>query len=76
MSITQFLNGEHFDAETKQVMGVAFELACAILRVSDSTHPVLPHVADKIIKVAKAGERNPDLLCERALTDLVGDSES
>ena len=70
MPITPFLNGEHFDAETKRVMGVAFELARAALRVSDSAHPVLPHVANKIIELAKTGERNPDLLCERAMTDL------
>ena len=70
MPITPFLNGEHFDAETKRVMGVAFELARAALRVSDTAHPVLPHVANKIIELAKTGERNPDLLCERAMTDL------
>jgi hypothetical protein len=70
MPITPFLNGEHFDADTKRVMGVAFELARAALRVSDSAHPVLPHVANKIIELAKTGERNPDLLCERAMTDL------
>jgi hypothetical protein len=68
--IIPFLNGERFDAETKRVMGVAFELARAALRVSDSAHAVLPHVANKIIELAKAGEHNPDLLCERALTDL------
>jgi hypothetical protein len=27
-------------------------------------------IAKKIIELAKAGERNPDLLCERALKDL------
>jgi hypothetical protein len=47
-----------------------FELARAALRVSNTAHPVLPHVANKIIELAKAGERNPDLLCERAMTDL------
>jgi hypothetical protein len=65
MPITSFLNGERFDAETKRVMSVAFELARATLRVSETAHPVLPHVANKIIELAKAGERNPDLLCER-----------
>jgi hypothetical protein len=70
MPITPFLNGERPDAEAKRVMGVAFELARAALRVSDAAHPILPLVANKIIELAKAGERNPDLLCERALTDL------
>jgi hypothetical protein len=38
--------------------------------MSVHAHPVLPHAANKIIELAKAGERNPDLLCERAMTDL------
>jgi hypothetical protein len=29
-------------------------------------------IARKIIDLAEAGERNPDLLCERALRDLRG----
>jgi hypothetical protein len=70
MPITPFLNGERFDAETKRVMGVAFESARAALRASDMVDPVLPLVANKIIELAKAGERNADLLCERALSDL------
>jgi hypothetical protein len=70
MPITLFLNGEHFDPESKRVMGVAFESARAALRVSDTVDPVLPLVANKIIELARAGERNADLLCERALSDL------
>jgi hypothetical protein len=27
-------------------------------------------IANKIIELAKTGERNPDLLCERALKDI------
>jgi hypothetical protein len=27
-------------------------------------------IADKIIELAKGGERNPDVLCERALKDI------
>jgi hypothetical protein len=70
MPITPFLNGEYFDPETKRVVGVAFEAARAALRISDMTDPLLPLVAKKIIELAKAGERDPDLLCERSLTEL------
>jgi len=31
---------------------------------------VVAIIAKKIIELAKAGEHNPDLLCERALMDL------
>jgi hypothetical protein len=31
-------------------------------------------VAKKIVELAKGGKRNPDLLCERALTGRIGSS--
>jgi hypothetical protein len=35
MPITPFLNGQKFDAETRRVLGVAFELVCVALRTGD-----------------------------------------
>ena len=35
MPITPYLNGMSFNPETKRVMGVAFEMVCAALRLSD-----------------------------------------
>ena len=55
MPIRQFLNGERCDPETTRVLGVAFEMVC---------------IASKIIDLAKAGQRNPDILCEQALKDI------
>ena len=53
MPITPFLDDDtKFDAETKRVMGVAFEMAWVAF------------------ELAKAGERNPDILCEKALKGL------
>jgi hypothetical protein len=49
-------------------MGVALEMTRAALRLADRHD--LEIIARKIIELAKAGERNPDLLCERALNDL------
>jgi hypothetical protein len=46
-------------------MGVALEMTRAALRLADRHD--LEIIARKIIELAKAGERNPDLLCERAL---------
>jgi hypothetical protein len=69
MPITPFLDGEHFNPETKRVMSVAFELARAALRASDGSDPALPLIAQKIIELAKGGEQNPDRLCEQALTE-------
>jgi hypothetical protein len=45
-------------------------LAKAALRVQDQDVPVIRLLAYKIIALAKGGELNPDLLCERALAGI------
>jgi hypothetical protein len=46
-------------------MGVAYEMVRAALGYKDAIAD--PVIANKIIELAKAGERNPDLLCEETL---------
>jgi hypothetical protein len=70
MPITPFLKGENFDPETTRVMGVALELACLALRTGDCADDVKQAIANNIIALAKAGERNPDVLCEQVLKDI------
>ena len=70
MPITPFLNGERFDLETRRVLGVAFEMVCIALRTGDCDDFVKQAIAAKILDLAKRGERNPDVLCERALKDI------
>jgi hypothetical protein len=70
MPITPFLNGAQFEPEDKRVLGVAFEMVCIALRIGDSDDGVKQAIATKIIDLAKAGERNPDILCEQALNDI------
>jgi hypothetical protein len=72
MPIRPFLNGGRFDPEMTRVLGVAFEMCCIALRTGDCDDFVKQSIAMKIIGLAKAGERNPDLLCERALRDIRG----
>jgi hypothetical protein len=72
MPITSYLNGVRFDPETKRVLGVALELVCIALRTGDCDHHVKQAIADKIIALTKAGERNPDILCERVLGEIRG----
>jgi hypothetical protein len=69
MPITPFLKGEKFDAETR-AMGAALEMACVALRTGDCADDVKQAIANKIIALAKAGERNPDRLCEQVLKDV------
>jgi hypothetical protein len=71
MPIGQFFNGEEFDSETRRVMGVAFEMACVGLQFRGRSDPAATAmVAEKIIALAKAGERCANALCERALSEL------
>lgn len=70
MPITPFINGHRFDPETSRILGVAFEQVCIALRIGDCDDHVKQAIASKIIGLAKTGERNPDLLCERALKDI------
>jgi hypothetical protein len=72
MPITPFLNGEQFDPETSRILGVALEMTCIALRTGDCDDGVRQAIASKIIELAKAGERNPDILCEAVLKDIRG----
>ena len=47
-------------------------MTCIALRTEDSHDFVKQAIADKIIDLSKAGERNPDLLCEQVLKDIRG----
>jgi hypothetical protein len=70
MPITPFLDSTRFDAEATRVLSVAFEMVRVALRLADQGDLANEVVAKRIIELAKAGERNPDLLCERALNEI------
>jgi hypothetical protein len=70
MPITSYLDGFDVDPETKRVLGVALEMTRASLGLADDLANGI--IAKRIIELAKAGERNPDLLCEGALKKLRG----
>ena len=70
MPIRPFLNGQTFDPETARLVGIAFETArAAIKRRADLSDEM---IARTIIELAKAGERNVDVLCEAALNAPAG----
>jgi hypothetical protein len=49
---------------------VLVEQACIGLRIGDCDDDVRQAIANKIIDLAKTGERNPDLICELILKDM------
>ena len=68
MPIRPYLQGHRFDPETARLMGVAFEMALVALQHADGVvAPTRDAVAQKIIELAKAGERDPEQLCDEAL---------
>ena len=69
MPIRAYLQGHRFDAETVRLLGIAFEMAIVTLQKGDGmVSPTRDVIAQKIIELAKAGERDPERLCDRALT--------
>jgi hypothetical protein len=66
MPITPYLDNTKFDPEATRVMGVAFEMVRVALGLADGGDLANQIVAKRIIELAKAGELNPDPLCERA----------
>jgi hypothetical protein len=68
MPITAFLGDEKFDLETTRIMGVAFEMARASVKRDWGGIYASHTIAKRIIELAKGGERNPDVLCEQALS--------
>jgi hypothetical protein len=70
MSITPYLHDFDADPETKQILGVALEMTRVSLGLADDFANGI--IAKRVIELARAGERNPDLLCEGALKELRG----
>ena len=70
MAITPYLDDFDVDPETKRVLGVALEMTRVSLGLADDFANGI--IAKPIIELAKAGERNPDLLCQGALEKLRG----
>ena len=70
MPITPFLDDVGSDPEARRVVGVALEMARVALGLAQRTDVAIEIIAKRIIELAKAGERNPDLLCEGALREV------
>jgi hypothetical protein len=71
---TPLFTDQSFDAETRRILGVALELVCLALRIGDCDEDVKRSIAGQLIELSSDGERNPDLLCERALERIRGEA--
>jgi hypothetical protein len=70
MPSTPFLDDAGTDAEVRRVVGVAFEMARIALSLAERPAITNEIIAKRIIELAKAGERNPDILCEGVLKEF------
>jgi len=67
---TPFLDDLGSDSEARRVVGVAFEMARVALGLANHTDLANEAIAKRMIELVKAGERNPDLLCEGVLKEF------
>jgi hypothetical protein len=70
MAFASYLGDFDVDPQTNRVLDVAFEMTRAALGLADDFANGM--IARQIVELARAGERNPDLLCEGALKVLRG----
>src|SRR5262245_64040090 len=76
MAITPYLKGPYyFDLETRRALGLALELACVSLCTGDCDDHVKQAIANKLIALARTGERNPNVLCVKALEAICSEPE-
>jgi hypothetical protein len=68
MPIAPYLHDFDVDSESKRVLSVALERTRICLGLGDDFANGI--IAKQLIELAKAGERNPDRLCEGALEKL------
>jgi hypothetical protein len=70
MPIGQYLNGERFDPESLRIIGLAFEVARAALHIQGRGDAADKLIAEQVLELAKAGERDPERLSEYALAKV------
>jgi hypothetical protein len=68
--VASYLGDLDVDPETNPVLDVALEKMRAALGLADDFANGI--IARQIVELARAGKRNPDLLCEGALKKLRG----
>src|ERR1700749_2052756 len=60
-----------FNADLMEAMRAAFYRVCNVLQLSgDREDPLTEIVVEKIVELAKAGERDPEVLCIDVLAQL------
>jgi hypothetical protein len=67
MAIYRLIRESVFEPEAIERMTVAYENVLKVLQLTDREDPITELVARKIIDFARAGEIDPERLCQRTL---------
>lgn len=70
MPIYRLLQEASFGEDAIRCMTAAYESALELVTLRDRQDPLTELIASKIIEVYRAGERDPQRLCLRALQEL------
>jgi hypothetical protein len=73
MPIYRLLERSPFRPETAAVLGHVFEEVLKELRLVNRQDPVTELIAEKVIELANAGERDPERLKQLVLEIIKGD---
>jgi len=76
MAIYRLLQKSAFGPEDTKRMGAAYELALVQLELKDRDDPLTESIAKFIVEIAQTGEKDPGMICARALSLLRGDCKA
>ena len=70
LAIRQHLKASEFDADTTDIMIEAYECARRELKLPSGHSATTARIADHVLEMAKAGERDPNVICKRVLMQM------
>jgi hypothetical protein len=68
--VLAFINDDAFDANAVSIIGMAFDRTRTLLQNKEQPTIVQELIAKRIVHMARAGERDPDVLARRTLRAL------
>ena len=71
MTIRRLIQNLAFNQEDIERLAAAYEEALQALHISDRDDPINEVIAQRIIEGARAGVRDPIVLCKMAVKDLM-----
>lgn len=71
MPIYRLLQRSSFGPDEIKIIVSAYERACEEIKLTDRADPRSEQVAAKVFRIAQTGERDPQIICERAVRHLM-----